>query len=334
MKLQHCSVMRELSELPCRQNKMRTIILDAKTLGDDLSMDLFGNETVIYENAAPGEVSARVENAEVIIVNKLELGEENLSSAKDLRIICVAATGYDNIDIEYCKRRGIAVCNVKGYSTDSVAQLTVMMALSLMMHQNEYSRFVESGEYTESGVANRLTPVYHELRGKTWGVLGYGNIGKQVARVAEAFGCRVLAFKRTPDESVPCVSLAEVMEQSDIISVHLPANEETRGIISGEMIAKMKNDAIFINVARGVVVDERALCNAVAEEKIGAIGVDVYSKEPFSAEHPFCEIMHRDNVLLTPHIAWGAYESRKRCIEEIKKNIEAFELGEKRNRIV
>lgn len=313
---------------------MRKVILDAKTLGDDLSMEIFGADTEVYETTDECDVAKRIKNAEVIIVNKIRLGEENLRDAEKLRLICVAATGYDNIDIEYCQRRKIAVCNVKGYSTDSVAQVTVMMALSLMTHEAEYSRFVQSGEYTKSCVANRLTPVYHELSGKTWGIVGYGNIGKQVARVAEAFGCRVIAFKRTQTQDVECVSLSELMERADIISVHLPAGKETNGIISREMISKMKPSAVFINVARGAVVDEEALCDAISEEKIAAIGVDVYSKEPFGEDHPFARIAGRDNVLLTPHIAWGAYESRVRCVEEIMKNIEAFKMGENRNRIV
>ena len=313
---------------------MKTAILDAKTLGDDLSLDIFGKDAKIYATTEPSEVAERVADSQVVIVNKIRLNRSNLDNAVKLKLICVAATGYDNIDLEYCKSRGIAVCNVKGYSTHSVAQTTVMMALSLIMHEREYCRFVEKGDYTKSGVANRLSPVYHELLGKTWGIVGLGNIGKQVARVAEAFGCRVLAFKRTPDKDFECVTLSELMEKSDIISVHLPASDETCGIISKDMISRMKKDAILINVARGIVTDEEALCNAILEGKIAGIGVDVYSKEPFGEDHPYNKIMDRDNVLLTPHIAWGAYESRVRCIEEIKKNIESFEKGEMRNRIV
>ncbi len=313
---------------------MKIVVLDAKTLGDDITLDILGEELSVFGTTEPELVCDRIRDAEVIIVNKIKLSESNLSGANSLKLICVAATGYDNIDLDYCKEHEIAVCNVKGYSTHSVAQTTVMMALSLMMHQSEYCRFVTSGDYTKSGVANRLTPVYHELLGKTWGVVGLGNIGKQVAKVAEAFGCRVLAFKRTPCDEFECVELSELMEKSDIISVHLPATEETVGIISRDMIAKMKKNAVLVNVARGVVTDEQALCDAVLENKIAGLGVDVYSKEPFDREHPFDKIKGMDNVILTPHIAWGAYESRVRCLEEIRKNIESFEIGEMRNRIV
>lgn len=313
---------------------MKIVILDGKTLGDDINLNIFEGDVEIYGTTEPEDVENRILDAEVVILNKIKLNESNLKNAKKLKLICVAATGYDNIDTDYCRQREIAVCNVKGYSTQSVAQLTVSMVLSLMMHQKEYCDFVTSGKYTKSGVANRLSPTYYEMAGKTWGIVGLGDIGKQVAKVAEAFGCRVLAFKRTPDENYNCVSLSELVEMSDIISVHLPASEETYGIISKDIIAKMKKNAIFVNVARGAVVDEETLCDAVLENKIAGIGVDVYSKEPFDENHCFNKIMDRSNVILTPHIAWGAYESRVRCLEEIKKNIESFFLGKKRNRIV
>ncbi len=313
---------------------MKIVVLDGKTLGDDIRKDIFDGEVLVYDTTEPCEVRERIADAEVIVLNKIKLNEANLKDAKNVRLICVAATGYDNIDTEYCQKRGIAVCNVKGYSTQSVAQLTISMALSLVMHQEEYCSFVRSGGYSKSGVANRLTPVYYEVFGKTWGIVGLGDIGKQVAKVAEAMGCRVLGFKRTPDDAYDCVELSELMEKSDIISVHLPATDKTNGIISREMISKMKKNAILINVARGAVVDEEALCDAILENRIGGIGVDVYTKEPFDAEHCYNKIKDRSNVILTPHIAWGAYESRLRCLSEINENIESFKRGIKRNRIV
>lgn len=313
---------------------MKTVLLDGKTLGDDINLDIFGSDTEIYETTAPEEVEKRVKDAETVIINKVKLSEENLKNAKNLKLVCVAATGYDNVDTEYLKKRGIALCNVVGYSTDSVAQLTISMALSLVMHQKEYNDFVKSGEYTKSGVANRLYPAYHEVSGKTWGIVGYGNIGKKVAKIARAMDFEVLAFKRTPCEDCKTVELCELMEKSDIISVHLPASSETNGIISHEMISKMKKTAVLINVARGSVVDEEALCDAVLKGQIAGVGIDVYTKEPFPKDHPVNRIKDMDNVILTPHIAWGAYEARIRCLDEIRKNIESFEKGEMRNRIV
>ena len=313
---------------------MNITVLDAKTLGDDVDVKVLGDDVVAYATTDPDMVAGRIADTDVVVINKIKLNESNLKDAKNLKLICVAATGFDNIDTEYCKKRGIALCNVKGYSTQSVAQLTVSMALSLVMHQKEYNDFVRDGSYTRSGVANRLTPTYYEVDGKVWGIVGLGNIGKQVARVAEAMGCKVLAFKRTPDESYNCVSLTELMEKSDIISVHLPAGADTNGIISKEMIARMKKTAVFVNVARGAVVDEEALTCAILDGKIMGAGIDVYSVEPFGEEHCYNKIKDLDNVILTPHIAWGAYEARVRCLNEIRLNIESFTRGEERNRIV
>ncbi|MDD6214857.1 MAG: NAD(P)-dependent oxidoreductase [Firmicutes bacterium] len=313
---------------------MKTVVLDGKTLGDDINLNIFGSETQVFETTPQELASDRISDADVVIVNKIKLNSENLSNAKNLKLICVAATGYDNIDIDYCLKNSIAVCNVKGYSTQSVAQLTVSMALSLVMHQREYCEFVRKGGYTKSGIANRLTPVYHEICGMTWGIIGLGNIGKQVARVAEALGCDVLGFKRTNDSVYNCTGLDYIMKKSDIISVHLPLSDETKGIISHDMIALMKPNAIFINVARGAIADEEALSEAVLNHKIGGIGIDVYSNEPFDNQHCYNKIKDLDNVILTPHIAWGAYEARVRCLNEIKLNIDSFFSGGNRNRIV
>ncbi|MBQ9745222.1 MAG: hydroxyacid dehydrogenase, partial [Clostridia bacterium] len=262
------------------------------------------------------------------------LGEQNLPAAKKLRLICVAATGYDNIDTAYCAQNGIALCNVPGYSTESVAQLTLAMALSLATNLTPYRTFTHSGAYTESGVANRVSPVFHEISSMTWGVVGGGGIGARVAGVAKALGCRVLVCRRKKEEVYEQADIDEICEKCDIISLHVPLTEQTRGMISRARIAKMKPGAIVINVARGAVADEAALADAVESGKLGGLGIDVYSAEPFPKEHPFTRILGRENVCLTPHMAWGAYESRNRCVEEIGKNISAFFGGGTRNRIV
>ncbi|MBQ3226192.1 MAG: hydroxyacid dehydrogenase, partial [Clostridia bacterium] len=191
----------------------------------------------------------------------------------------------------------------------------------------------KSGFYTEAGAANILRPVYHELYGKTWGVVGYGAIGEKVAEVAKAFGCRVLAFKRTPKEGVECTDIDTLMKESDIITVHLPLSEETRGLIDKKRIDGMKKTAILVNTARGAVCDETALCEAVGKGRIAGIGVDVFSKEPFEKESPYDTVKHLPNVCLTPHMAWGAKESRERCFSEMLKNTEAFLEGKHRNRV-
>ena len=314
---------------------MNIVILDAKTLGDDINLSAVHElgSTTVYDNISQNDVEAAIIDANVIILNKLKLNESNLKNAKNLKLICVTATGYDNIDVDYCKSHNIAVCNVVGYSSDSVAQLTVAMALSLCTNLSEYTEFVNDGSYTKSGVANKLTPAFCEMRGKTWGIVGLGAIGRQVSNVASALGCKVIAYKRTPDDTIPCCDLYYLFKESDIISIHLPLSEETKGIISKELISTMKPKAVLINVARGAVTDEKALAEAVIKKKIGGIGVDVYSHEPFSSEHPFYQLLGNKRALLTPHMAWGAYESRQRCFEEVLKNINAFFNGEIRNRL-
>ena len=310
-------------------------VLDAATLGEDLDLTLLSRvgQVRIFATTDPEEVAERLVDCDIVLINKIKLGASNLKWATRLKLICVAATGYDNIDVAYCRAHGIGVANVVGYSTNNVAQLTVAMALSLITHLPSYNRITADGSYTRGGVANCLTPAYHEIAGKTWGVAGYGNIGGAVGRIAEAMGCRVLAYKRTPVQGVECVDLETLCRESDILSIHLPLNDETRGIFNAAHVAMLKPGAIVINVARGAVTDEKALAEALESGRIGGLGVDVYSTEPFPVEHPFYRLRNRDNVCLTPHMAWGSIEARRRCLEEIVLNMEAFLRGERRNRL-
>ncbi|MBQ9148888.1 MAG: hydroxyacid dehydrogenase [Oscillospiraceae bacterium] len=314
---------------------MKIAVLDAATLGGDLDLSpLYPlGEVAVYPGTAAEELAERIADADVIIANKLKLNRGNLGSARNLKLICICATGYDCIDVAYCRERGIGVCNVPGYSTESVSQLTLAMALSLMGHLKEYRECVHSGAYSRGGVANCLTPVWHEIAGKTWGVIGGGNIGGRVAGLAEAFGCKVLMCRRKTDERYETVGVDTLCERSDIISVHVPLNEGTRGMVGAAQIGKMKQNAIFINVARGLVADEEALTRAIEEDRIGGLGVDVFSVEPFGEDHPYTRILDRDNVLLTPHTAWGAIETRNRCLAEVAKNIAAWQQSGIRNRV-
>lgn len=310
-------------------------VLDAATLGEDLDLTSLSRvgQVRIFATTDPEEVAERLVDCDIVLINKIKLGASNLKWATRLKLICVAATGYDNIDVAYCRAHGIGVANVVGYSTNNVAQLTVAMALSLITHLPSYNRITADGSYTRGGVANCLTPAYHEIAGKTWGVAGYGNIGGAVGRIAEAMGCRVLAYKRTPVQGVECVDLETLCRESDILSIHLPLNDATRGIFDAAHVAMLKPGAIVINVARGAVTDEKALAEALESGRIGGLGVDVYSTEPFPVEHPFYRLRNRDNVCLTPHMAWGSIEARRRCLEEIVLNMEAFLRGERRNRL-
>ena len=315
---------------------MKIAVLDAGTLGADLSLSPlmpFG-DVKVYSKTSPLEMPERVADREILILNKIRCNEETLSCARDLRLICVAATGYDNIDIAYCQKRGIAVCNVVGYSTESVAQLTLAMVFALATNLPVFHSYVASGQYTQSGVANSVAPVFHELAGKTWGIFGYGNIGKKVAAVAAAMGCRVIVCKRTPtEEAFPVVDFETLCRESDILTLHSPLTQETRGILDEAHIAMMKKDAVLVNVARGAVLDEAAVAKAILDGRIGGFGCDVYTKEPFLASHPYRDLLALPNVILTPHMAWGSYEARSLCLEEICRNITAFINGESRNRV-
>ena len=314
---------------------MKIVILDSGTLGADIDLEPIRalGDVIEYKQTLPGEIAERLTDADVAVLNKCKLNRENLADAKNLKLICVAATGYDNIDLPFCRERGIALCNVPGYSTDSVAQLSVSMALSLVTHLDEFRAFVHSGEYSRSGSANRLEPVYHEIAGQTWGVVGGGGIGSKVAEIAKALGCRVLLCRRKSEERYEAADIDRICRECDIISLHVPLTDETRGMISRERIDSMKYGVVLVNTARGAVCDEQAIADAVISGKIGALGCDVYSKEPFGEDHPFSAILDRPNVCLTPHMAWGSYEARQRCVRRMAENITEFFKGNNHNRI-
>ena len=314
---------------------MKIVVLDRLTFGEDLDISGAGcfGELVSYDSTSPEEVEHHIGDADIVFVNKVRLNCDNLKNAVNLKLICEAATGFDNIDVDYCRKKGIAVCNVPGYSVYSVAQVTVSMVLYLVNHLKEYTGFTADGTYTNGACANILTPVYHELLGKTWGIIGYGGIGSKVGDVAGALGCKVLAYKRTPVDGVECTDIDTLIEKSDIITIHIPLSDETRGLINKERISQMKPGAIVVNTARGLVTDEVALCNAVKNGKIAGFGTDVYSKEPFANESPFFEIKNYPNVCFTPHMAWGSIEARERCYGEMLLNMQAFLNGDRRNRI-
>lgn len=314
---------------------MKIAILDKATLGEDIDLSSICALGEVYEHQGTKaeEMTAHIGDADVIVVNKIKCNESTLDNAKNLKLICVAATGYDNVDLEYCKSRGIGLCNVPGYSTHSVAQVSVAMAMNLATHIPEYTRFVSSGKYTESGVANRLVPVFHEMSAMKWGVVGGGGIGTKVAEIAKAIGCDVVVCRRKQEGDFPLADIDTLCRECDIISIHVPLSDETRNLINRERIESMKQGTILVNTARGAVCDENAVAEAVKNGKI-MFGCDVYSVEPFGEEHPFNEIMHLDNVCLTPHMAWGAFESRMRCVKIIADNIKCYFEDNAQNRIV
>ena len=271
---------------------MKIVFLDALALGGDIDLSNFSElgEVEIYPSSTNDEIKERTADCDVVITNKLKLNENTLANAKNLKLICVTATGFDNIDVEYAKARGIGVCNVVGYSTNNVAQITVGFVLQLINRSKEYQKSVSSGFYSECGVANILAPTYREINGLKWGIVGFGNIGRSVGRVAEALGCEVLVNKREEISEYKCVDIDTICHECDIITLHTPLNDGTRGLINEERISKMRDGVILVNVARGAVTDERAVADAVKSEKIGGFACDVYSVEPFGVSHPFYEI--------------------------------------------
>lgn len=313
---------------------MKIHVLDAATLGEDLDLSPLqaAGEVTLWQTTPPELVGERLSGADVVVVNKIKIHKGNLpEGAACPRLICLCATGYDNINLEACRERGVGVANVVGYSSDSVAQVTVGLVLSLLCHLPQYLTSTADGSYTHGGVANRLVPPYREIVGMTWGVVGAGKIGRRVAEVAKALGCRVLTCRAHPDGE--SVDLATVLRESDIITLHTPLTDKTRGMIGAAEVAAMRRGVILVNMARGAVTDEAALAEGVLSGQIGGLGADVFSVEPFPEDHPFYTVKNHPSVALTPHMSWGAVESRERCLAEVVKNIVAFAAGEKRNRV-
>lgn len=315
---------------------MKISVLDVDTLGDDLDLKVLDSlgEVTVYPLTLQEDVIERIADAEVLILNKVKLNKDNLPYAKNLKLICLTATGYDNVDIKYCEEHNIAVCNVVGYSTDSVVQLTIAMVFSLCTNLFAFNQYVKSNKYTQSGIFNCLKPVFHEMSQMTWGIVGLGNIGNKVANIAREMGCRVLAYKRTPVDEFTCVDIDTLCRESDIITLHTPLNEETRELINADRLKLMKKNVIIVNVARGAVVDEEAVTKAIENGEIAGLGVDVFSTEPMQKDSPYQRILDYDNTIFTPHMAWGAHEARQRCVDEIVLNINDFINGGKRNRVI
>lgn len=315
---------------------MKIKILDKKAIGEDTPLELLKElgEITVYDNTTQEELEERAKDADVLIFNKVKIGKNIIEKSKSLKLLCVFATGYDNIDIEAAKSHGVAVCNVPGYSTESVVLYTVATVTALATRLFQYREYVANGDYSKSDSANKLTPVYHEIANKTWGIIGYGNIGKAVGRVAEALGARVLVNKRTKTGAANEVDIDTLCKESDIITVHCPLNDDTRNLINKDRLSLMKNDVIIVNEARGAVLCENDVADYLKNGKIGAFGCDVYSSEPFREDHPYYAIRNLPNVILTPHAAWASYEARERCVKIIVDNIKSFLSGEKNNRIV
>lgn len=313
------------------------VILDGKTLGE-LEFDelkAFG-DVVYYDTTNPKEVAERIENAHIVLTNKVVLNEDNLKGAKNLELICETATGFNNIDIVYAKNNNIAVTNVAGYSTNTVAQHTFATVLSLYDKLFYYDEFVKSGEYANSGLFTDVSKPFYELEGKTWGIIGLGAIGRRVAKIAEAFGVNVIYYSTSGKNSnadYKRVEFDELLRTSDIISIHSPLNNATEGLINYDAIKKMKNTAILVNMGRGPIVVESDLAKAIDEELLAGAALDVFEVEPIKSDNPLVVAKNKDRLVLTPHIAWASVEARDRLFKEVINNIKAFYNGEIRGRV-
>lgn len=305
------------------------VFLDEYSVNDaDLSaIKKLGNYTG-YQFTAPEEVVERAEDADIIIVNKVKLTGDIIKQLPKLKLICEAATGVDNIDVEAAKAAGIPVKNAKGYSTDSVAEATLGGAIAMLRETVYYDRFVKEGEYSSSPRLFNYDRPTRRLHGRRWGIIGLGTIGHAVASLAEAFGCEVAyhsvsGAKRA--EKYPEKSLPELLGWADVISIHSPLTDATRGLIGEKELAAMKPSAILINVARGGIVDEKALAEALDAKVISGAIIDVFSKEPVPADNPLLHVKDPYTLLLSPHNAWSAKESIDNLVAAVAKNIEDFQ---------
>lgn len=318
---------------------MKLAFLEKVSLSPDFDISFYDDfgEVDYYDNTSADEVAQRIADADIVIANKVPMNEATLGGAKNVKLICETATGYNNVDLDYCKSRGIRVTNVKGYSTPVVAQHTFAMAFYLLEKLPVYDAYVKNGEYEKSPIFTCFEPFFTELEGKTWGIIGLGNIGRKVAEIAKAFGCRVIFYSASGNNSstdFERVDFDVLLAESDILSLHCPLTNRTQNIINADALSKMKKTAILLNLARGPVVDEQALYDALVNGQIAAAGLDVLVKEPIAADNPLGRIKDSTKLLITPHMAWGSREARERCAREVYENIKSFLAGEERNVVV
>lgn len=315
---------------------MKIVIMEANTLGNDVDLSMFREfgEVVCYGESCELENADRIKDADVIIVNKIPMNEAILKDATKLKLICLTATGTNNIDFSYTKKRNIAVANVKGYSTQSVVQHTFALLFYVYEKLAYYDRYVKSGDYIRSDIFSNFDMKFHELAGKTYGIIGLGEIGRGVAKIAELFGCRILYYStsgRNQNVEYERVDLPTLLKESDIVSIHAPLTEATTDLIGKEELEMMKKDAILLNLGRGPIVNQEALADALLQDKIGGAGLDVLTVEPMLSTNPLIKVQDSTKLIITPHIAWATVEARNRCAKEVYLNIKAFLSGEERN---
>ena len=315
---------------------MKLVVLERNSVGTDIDVSCFEKfgEVTYYPNTVAENAAKRIGDTDIVIVNKVPINESTLKDAANVKLICLFATGFDNVYLEYCKSRGIKVANVVKYCTPAVAQHTILLAMMLSEKIAFYDEYVKSGTYSAQDRFSNFDRAFNELEGKTWGIVGMGTIGHKVASLATAFGCKVIFYSASGKSTCTEYERVEfdtLLKKSDILSLHCPLSDRTRNLINKDAFDKMKETAILVNVARGPVVNTQDLYDALMEGKIAAAGLDVLEKEPMETTNPLGQIKDSTKLIITPHMSWASTESRIRLVEEVAKNIEAFVAGENRN---
>lgn len=308
---------------------MNIVFLDAKSVGEDIDLSAFQTlgTFITYDFSTQEQIPERVKDAHIIITNKCVINEESVGQAHDLKLVCVTATGTNNLDKAYLEHRGIAWRNVAAYSTESVAQHTFAMLFYLLEKLNYYDNYVKSGKYANDTSFTHFAQHFHEIKGMTWGIIGLGNIGRRVADIATLFGANVIYYSTTGkniQEGYHQLNLDTLLKTSDIVSVHAPLTEATEGLMNAKNFGKMKSTAIFLNVGRGAIVVEEDLAKALENSTIAAAGLDVLTEEPMNPNSPFLKIQDSKKLLITPHIAWASVEARTRLMQIIYEQIKEF----------
>ncbi len=315
---------------------MKIVILERNSVGTDVDvscLERFG-EVACYPNTVAQNTAERIRDADIVICNKAPMNETTMKDAPNIKLICLFATGYDNVDTAYCKSRGIKVANVVNYCTSMVAQHTLLLALALTEQLAHYDQYVKSGAYSAQDRFSNFDRIFHDMENMTWGIVGMGTIGRKVAALARTLGCKVIFYSASGQSTCTeyeRVDFDTLLARSDILSLHCPLSDRTRGLIDSAALKKMKKTAVLINVARGPVVDTQALYDALTGGEIAAAGLDVLEKEPMAKDNPLRQIQDSTKLIVTPHMAWASVEARTRVVEETCRNIEAFLHGEERN---
>ncbi len=308
---------------------MKIVFLDVKTIGDDIDLSEYDalGEVVKYGFSAPEEIPERIKDADVVILNKAPINEQTIGTAKNLKLVCVTATGTNNLDKEYLAKRNIAWRNVAGYSTESVAQHTFALLFYLVEKLSYYDAYVKEEKYVNDTIFTHFAEHFHQISGKTWGIIGLGNIGRRVADIAKAFGANVIYYStsgQNNQEGYTRVDFDTLLRTSDIVSVHAPLTDATEGLMNKEAFSKMKSNAIFLNLGRGAIVAEQDLADALNNHQIAAAGLDVLTVEPMSPDNPLISIKDSKRLLITPHIAWASVEARTNLMNIILGQIKEW----------